>query len=1199
MCGREFIRRHRRGLGLAAIVLAAVVVLSAVLVVPYSPGPSSGVGTAVVHSPFVSSSTSKACSAVTTCTTSGITITKGDSTYIIVSSNSTSAPSGESDSAGHGYTSKKTKTEVNARLDFFVSTAFNLAAGTGITATVTFAASTSYVISFGSISAIPYTTVVDATCTGTTGISTSPTDSVTTVTAGDLILSGWSIGSASTISYGGSASQINDTSVSTLIQGAVASVVDASTGSFTQTATLGTKSYWAECAMAIKPGSVPTAPTSVSATATTNVQITLGWTNPVGTVLNDTVYQWTGSACSGTPTIVSTGGSATSQAMTSLLSATEYCFQVEAWNSTGNSAFSTAYTAWTLPTHPTGLSSTSNTYYSVTLGWTNPSGTLNNSFMYWNSGASCSGTTAVKIGSAATSGTVSGLSGSTQYSFEVTAWSAGGQSTVSTCIQVTTNADPAPGAPTSYALGAITTRTVATSWAQPSGGGILNDTAYTQTASGACAAVHTGHNLGVVTSYTFSTTAGTYVCEEVAAWNVTGQGTLTSVLSTATLSDAATGLTVASVTTTSISLTWTNPAGGALSNATVYSATSCSPASWTGHSVGSAATSYTVTSLVSATGYCFRVQIWTTGGGSNQSATASGTTLPTSATSLATGSLTTTTAAVSWTNPSGTIANDTVFWQTGSACSGYPTGHSLGSAGTSYTITGLTTNTTYCWTVMVWSAGGAASLPAGVIFHTGGVPWRVTGVTLVPVTAATTHLTLSWTVPSQDAGFSNQTFYLTGGSSCSGSLLATINYGTGSSPYTITGLIANTQYGVTIQIWNATGASPQTGCVSATTSTVPGHPTGLTTGTLTTTTAVVSWTNPGGGGLLNDTVAWESGTACSGYTSTHSLGSAGTTYTITGLTTGNYCWSVQAWNATGASGYSTGVTFTIGTVPSAPTGLTYVSATTAHITLTWTNPTGSLSNETVYYQTGSSCTTGTGVSTGGNVSTFTVTGLAGATIYSFTVQAWNTIGGSAQSSCATGATLGAIPPAPSTPVTTGVGFTWTTIAWTNPTGYTILNNSLMWKWGQSCGAPWNVSTSLGGPTTSANLTGLGKGQHFCVQVVAWDAQSPPSNPLIWATQGVNPGCGGACEGGGGGGNYVPPVCITGCPVVAPNATTPTGINFPPLLAPWSPDTAGIGLLAVVAGSIVTYVGKASVVGLGGVAAIVFGAFFLLVFFGVL
>jgi hypothetical protein len=70
-------------------------------------------------------------------------------------------------------------------------------------------------------------------------------------------------------------------------------------------------------------------------------------------------------------------------------------------------------------------------------------------------------------------------------------------------------------------------------------------------------------------------------------------------------------------------------------------------------------------------------------------------------------------------------------------------------------------------------------------------------------------------------------------------------------------------------------------------------------------------------------------------------------------------------------------------------------------------------------------------------------------------------------------------------------------------------------------------------------------------------------------------------------------------VVAPNATTPTGINFPPLLAPWSPDTAGIGLLAVVAGSIVTYVGKASVVGLGGVAAIVFGAFFLLVFFGVL
>ena len=129
---------------------------------------------------------------------------------------------------------------------------------------------------------------------------------------------------------------------------------------------------------------------------------------------------------------------------------------------------------------------------------------------------------------------------------------------------------------------------------------------------------------------------------------------------------------------------------------------------------------------------------------------------------------------------------------------------------------------------------------------------------------------------------------------------------------------------------------------------VPNPPTGLTLTSSTTTSLSVVWINPSGGGLLNSTV-WVGSSSCM-FTTAHSLGSAGTSYAITGLTTDTtYCIAVQSWNLTGGSNLSVPLLATTATVPSAPTALMVVTVTGHSITISWTNPGGGgLLNSTIY-----------------------------------------------------------------------------------------------------------------------------------------------------------------------------------------------------------------------------------------------------------
>jgi len=85
----------------------------------------------------------------------------------------------------------------------------------------------------------------------------------------------------------------------------------------------------------------------LTATTTGSASVLVNWTNPAGTLVNDTVYYSVGSGCSGPWTAVSVGV-ATNYSIGGLSGGVTYCFEVTAWTSGGESIPSSTATATTL-----------------------------------------------------------------------------------------------------------------------------------------------------------------------------------------------------------------------------------------------------------------------------------------------------------------------------------------------------------------------------------------------------------------------------------------------------------------------------------------------------------------------------------------------------------------------------------------------------------------------------------------------------------------------------------------------------------------------------------------------------------------------------------------------------------------------------------------------------------------------------------
>ncbi len=367
----------------------------------------------------------------------------------------------------------------------------------------------------------------------------------------------------------------------------------------------------------------------------------------VGTVTyNSVALSWSVPVSGGTPTgyVVQyrvTGQSAwTTQTVTvsntilyGLTANTEYDIEVLAYNAGGFGPASSLINATTSaapsapPGSPTGLVTSAPSASTMALSWTPPTtgGTVGSyTAQYRVTGQSLWITAATNIQT--TQVTVSNLTASTEYDFQIIAVNSAGSSSPSTVANGTTTI-VAPGIPTAVSVGAITQTAIPVSWTAPSTGGTVASYTLQYRVTGAGSWIQI---TGITTASTTISglTAGTQYDLQVEATNSGGISGFTSTTNATTLVAAPalpTGLAAGTATSTTQPLSWTAPTtGGTVTSYSVrYSLHAANV--WT-TVTGITATATTITGLVGSTSYDYEVEAVNAGGNSGWTAATTATT---------------------------------------------------------------------------------------------------------------------------------------------------------------------------------------------------------------------------------------------------------------------------------------------------------------------------------------------------------------------------------------------------------------------------------------------------------------------------------------------------------------------------------------------------------------------------------------------
>ncbi|MCI4358291.1 MAG: fibronectin type III domain-containing protein [Thermoplasmata archaeon] len=441
-----------------------------------------------------------------------------------------------------------------------------------------------------------------------------------------------------------------------------------------------------------------------------------------------------------------------------------------------------------------------------------------------------------------------------------------------------------------------------------------------------------------------------------------------------------------------------------------------------------------------------------------------------------------------WTNPGYWLWNYTVYYAAGPNCTGPMSAIGTHSAGTTATVTGLSPGTQYAFDLTAWNGTGQSSPSSCLVRTTGLFP---SAPTYLEVTqTGLTTVSLNWTNPG-GGGLVNDTVYWTNGSGCDATMSAVSLGGVGTS-YAVSGLTAGTAYSFTVTAWNSTWQSPPATCLHQTTAQTPAAPTGLHITAFTKTSITLSWTNPPGGGIVNDTVYYRVGSSCSGPMKAAGTSGLVTSSTISGLTPGTaYAMDVAAWNVT-QSPVSGCVVKTTAQIATTPANLAVLSFGTSYVLLSWTESEKGLLNLTLYRAHGDSCTgltkaysVGTGALSGYPSYQYNATGMATGTTYAFDVTAWNSTGQSVPSNCVT-QTTAQVPAAPTRLDVASANGSSISVSWTNPGGGGLVSTTLYFEAGTNCSGTMTAK-SIYGARETATLTGLSPGTEYALAVTAWNA----------------------------------------------------------------------------------------------------------------
>lgn len=209
----------------------------------------------------------------------------------------------------------------------------------------------------------------------------------------------------------------------------------------------------------------PSAPTGLSATASTTTQIDLSWNSAAGAT-SYVLYRDTNSGFTATTTVTTTA--LTSYSDTGLTASTQYYYKVVAVNVAGTSTLSSAVNATTLsagtaPTAPSGAALSSITTSSMAMSWTDASNDEDGFVVeYTNDDASwVQGTT---VAANVTSTSFASMAPNKFFRFRVAAYNTFGTSTFST----TTGEYTDPVVPGTPAFSSVSTSSLTVSWADNS-----------------------------------------------------------------------------------------------------------------------------------------------------------------------------------------------------------------------------------------------------------------------------------------------------------------------------------------------------------------------------------------------------------------------------------------------------------------------------------------------------------------------------------------------------------------------------------------------------------------------------------------------------------------------------------------------------------------------------------------------------------
>ncbi len=325
-------------------------------------------------------------------------------------------------------------------------------------------------------------------------------------------------------------------------------------------------------------------------------------------------------------------------------------------------------------------------------------------------------------------------------------------------VNVTVSHSTAPGPVSSLKVTAATASSVSLSWVNPTSsslaGVMLRRAKGTKPPSSPTAGTLVAKiakpgakykNTGLAPSTTYSYTAFAY--------NSKSQFSAGVHVTTTTAPSPVTALKVTGVTTTSVSLTWTDPVSVYTSvvirRATGAKAPSSPTAGTLVANVARPGATVTDTKLSASTTYSYAVFAVNSAARYSTATDLTATTAPNPVTALKITGITTSSLALSWTNPAGAFTGVVIRRALGTTPPATPTSGTLvatvTSHGTSFTDSGLSASATYSYAIFAYNSASEFSVGVDVTGQTAALPPPVTSLKVTAVTGST--VSLSWVNP--------------------------------------------------------------------------------------------------------------------------------------------------------------------------------------------------------------------------------------------------------------------------------------------------------------------------------------------------------------------------------------------------------------------------------------------------------------------